>query len=135
MYIQIKYIMNNKKFCIPVALLISLTLSGCQTHMDKQYNFLEPSKGKSVICHSQQDSIELSKRAYTDNNKVSKSLALFPKIRKKSCMIIDSNEFVVLTYSPKIEFRLSDEGLDSYYSPIHKIDKVEYRNESYWLVR
>lgn len=103
--------------------------------MDKQYHYIDPNKGKSVICLKQEDSISLSKRAYTDNNKLSKDLGLYPKTRDKSCLIVKTKELLKVDYYPKKEFRLSDEGLDSYYSPIHDLEKVKYNDKLYWLVR
>jgi hypothetical protein len=135
MYINTVDIMKNKRFCILTNLLLLASLTGCQTSMDKQYNYIDPKKGRSVICYKQEDSIFLSKRAYTDNHKASKDLGLYPKIRDNSCKIVKTKELFIVDYYPKKEFRLSDEGLDSYYSPIHQLKKVKYNDEIYWLVR
>lgn len=135
MYINTVDIMKNKRFYILTNLLILASLTGCQTNMDKQYHYIDPNKGKSVICVKQEDSISLSKRTYTDKNKLSKDLGLYPKTKDKSCLIVKTKELIIIDYYPKKEFRLSDEGLDSYYSPIHELEKVKYNDELYWLVR
>jgi len=116
-------------------LLTSLLLSSCQTSQDKKYEYIDSSKGKAIICTQQDDSIQLSKRAYTDSNKTSKQLGLYPKIRSNACQVVNIHEITVIPYSPQIEFRLSDDGLDTYYSPIHELKKVKYKDNYYWLVR
>lgn len=115
-------------------LLTSLLLSACQTSQDKKYEYIDSSKGKAIICTQQDDSIQL-KRAYTDSNKTSKQLGLYPKIRSNACQVVNIHEITVIPYSPQIEFRLSNDGLDTYYNPIHELKKVKYKDNYYWLVR
>lgn len=125
------------KIKILTFLIVStLSLSGCQTNIDDKFHYLDPKKNQVIICLNNQDAINLSKRSYYDKSKITKLIALAPKIKDKSCLKVDKTEVTIVNYKPVIRFRLSDETIvDRYSSPIYELKKVEYKNIYYWLVK
>lgn len=120
-----------------VPLIASFILTtGCQTSKEEKFHYLDPSKNQVIICLKNEDAINLSKRSYFDKSKVSKFVALAPKLKDKSCLKVDKTDITIVNYQPIISFRLADETIvDRYSSPIQELKKVRYKDIYYWLVK
>lgn len=122
---------------IPCSLvLISMfSITACQTNQDNRFHYMDPNKKDVVICSNSEDATKFSKRTYFDNSKASKMLAIAPKLKRKECLIVDKKDLISVDYTPIITFRLSQEGFEDYYSPLHELKKVKYKEQYYWQVR
>lgn len=111
-------------------------LAGCSGNQvnTTMYN-LHEIKGKQVICYQQEEATRLVKMgagANGKNGKAQQALILANSIKQSKCKIVVAEK--VIKTGDLVIFPITDEFPESFRGVKKAVYKVNYENNSYWLV-
>lgn len=110
-----------------------MLLAGCSGNQvnTTMYN-LHEIKGMEVICYQQEEATRLVKMGFSADSKTQQALILGKSIKQSKCKVVDENK--VRKTGDLVIFPITDEFPESFRGVKKAVYKVNYENNSYWLV-
>jgi hypothetical protein len=110
-----------------------LLLAGCSGNPvnTTMYN-LHEIRGKEVICYQQEEATRLVKMGFTAKGKAQQAIILGNSMKHSKCKVVDEQE--VKRTGDIVIFPITDEFPESFRGVKKAVYKVNYENNSYWLV-
>jgi hypothetical protein len=118
-----------KFFIIP--LMIGLT--GCAGGVDNRVFWNSIGNNNSLICKNKDVAVHMIKFGYSERSKIGQALKFRRMLKEDECFIVESQK---ITRTGVVHiFPLDENFPESFRGVKTKIEKVDYNQNRYWLIK